>query len=248
MRHSHTSRGFRTSAKAILAIVGLGFAGACADSVSAPTSDISAKAPAAYSKMVGVTTFKYTPKNGVTKRFGSHLIVIPADGICDPATSGYGKAFWDAPCSPVNHSIVITATSYTDVDGNPYVDFQPALRFVPTKETYLYLRDGKRASATGLQITYCATALSCEDESINDASLETHRVGKSQILGRRLKHFSGYNITAGGVCGRVSLGDEGGMICIDLGGMTRSGYMLASGLGKTGTPDSFGGRRRRADK
>ena len=176
MRHSHTSRGLRTSAKALLAIVGLGFAGACADSFNAPTSEVSAKAPAGYNKKDGVTTFQYIPKQGATKRFGDHMIVIAANGVCDPATSGYGAMAtdnWNAPCTAVNHPIVFTATSWTDADGHPYVEFQPAVRFVPDKETYLYLRDGKRTAPTDLTIRYCPTVDNCIDESVNDPSLAT---------------------------------------------------------------------------
>ena len=42
---------------------------------------------------------------------------------------------------------MITATSFADANGHPYVDFQPKLRFVPTKETYVYLRDRKGKAA-----------------------------------------------------------------------------------------------------
>src|SRR5207248_2546789 len=138
---------------------------------------------------------------------GDHMIVIPANGICDPTTSGYGAAYWDAPCTAVNHSITFTVTVLADADGHPYLDFQPAVRFVPTKETYLYLKDGKRTSGNELAIEYCATTLSCVDESVNDPSLATFRVGKSSILGRRLKHFSGYNIAALSACAGEVLDD-----------------------------------------
>jgi len=245
MRHSHTSRGLRTSAKALLAIVGLGFAGACADSPLAPTNEVSSSAPAGYNKTVGVWTFQYTPRDGATKRLGDHLIVIPANGVCDPS-SGYGKAFWDAPCKPVNHSILFTATALTDLEGHPYIDFQPAVRFVPTTETFLYLKDAKRATPKDLVILYCATALTCVDESLTDPTLVTVRVGTSNILGRRLKHFSGYNIAANGDCrgGTMSL-DDGSQGCAG-GGMDRSGYMVASGLAKNGN-SSFG-RSHKAEK
>jgi len=247
MRHSHTSRGLRTSAKALLAIVGLGFAGACADSPMAPTSNVSISAPAGFNRAAGVWTFQYTPRGGATKRLGDHMIVIPADGICDPATSGYGKAYWDAPCNPVNHSIVFTATALTDVDGHPYLDFQPAVRFVPTTETYLYLKDAPRSTAQTLTILYCATALTCVDESLTDPTLVTVRVGKSNILGRRLKHFSGYNIAAD-LCRTVAMIlDDGSAGCGD-GGMSRSGYMVASGLNGGNDSNPLGRRHRRADQ
>jgi hypothetical protein len=247
MRHSHTSR---ISAKTLLAIVGLGLAGACADQVSAPTAEITAKNPAGYNKMVGAATFTWSPSQGVTKSFGDHMIVIPAGGICD-LSSSYGSGEWDKPCTPATKPIVITVVSFVDADGHPYVDFEPALRFVPTKETFLYVKDGVRKSSNTLDIAYCATPVSCIDESLTDPSLVTHRVGNSRILYRRVKHFSGYVIAYGGDCtGTVQLLDDGSLFCntdAGRGGDSRSGYVVASGLGKTSTGDTFG-RRRRADK
>jgi hypothetical protein len=249
MRHSHTSR---ISAKTLLAVVGFGLLGACADSVSSPTAEISAKNPAGFNTLVGTTTFLWTPGQGVTKRFGNHLIVIPAGAICDPSTATYGLGHWDEACAPATRSIVITALSFTDAGGHPYVDFQPALRFVPTKEVYLYMRDGVRDGSKTLTISYCSTPLTCTDESKNDPSLVTHRVGNSRILYRRLKHFSGYVVATSGDCsGSVEQLEDGTLFCNTdggRGGESRSGYVVASGLGKTSTGDTFGGHRRRADK
>jgi hypothetical protein len=245
MRHSHTSR---ISAKAFFAVVSLAFAGACADSVSAPTSDVSAKGPAGFDRVIGVERFRYTPNTGVSKRIGDHMIVMPAGSICDPATSGYGPEFWDAPCTPVNHSIVITATTMADVEGHPYIQFLPDLRFAPTKEVYLYLKDSKHSRAQNLSINWCPTgSATCIDEAALDPSLATERVGKSSILGRRLKHVSGYSITARGDCsGGVTVGDDGGLVCLDA-GFARSGYILASGLGKSNN-GSLGRRKKLAEQ
>jgi hypothetical protein len=246
MRHSHTSR---ISAKTLLAVVGFGLLGACADSVSAPTAEITAKNPAGFSKLVGTTTFVYNPGTGVTKRFGDHMIVIPAGAICDLGSS-YGFGQWDKPCNASTKSIVITALSFVDNDGHPYVDFQPALRFVPSKEVFLYMRDGVRDGSHVVSIQYCATPVSCTDESKNDPSVATKRIGHSRILYRRLKHFSGYVINTGDECsGTIETLDDGTLWCNtdSRGGDSRSGYVVATGLGKTSTGDSFG-RRRRADK
>jgi hypothetical protein len=249
MRHGHISR---ISAKALLAIVGLGLAGACADNV-APTSVVSAKKiPAQYNIVLGTESFYYTPEDGAIQRIGDHMIVIPADGICDPETSGYGRGTWDLPCDPVNHSILITATSYADDQGRPYVDFEPALRFVPTKETMLYLKDGYRDTPDQLAIYYCAD-LVCENEVESDPSLATHRVGKTSMMGRRLKHFSGYNIAAWEEClfpGVVELLESGSLFCNipDDNFMNRSGYILASGLAKPSTGVGTFGRRKKGNE
>lgn len=248
MRHGQISR---NSAKTLLAVIAIGVASACADTVTSPAKVVTAKAPAAYSTVVGVTSFLYTPDSGVTQRFGDHVIVIPANGICDPETSGYGKDYWDAPCDAVDHPITITATSYADPDGRPYVDFQPALRFVPDKPTILYLHDGHRDKADLLAIWYCDATLTCENEALTDSTLAMQRIGKSANVFRRIKHFSGYNIAAIGDCtdGTVSLLDDGSLFC-DTGSsiMSRSGYILASGLGKGSAAETFGRRKRTPSK
>jgi hypothetical protein len=246
MRHGQIAR---NSAQKLLAIVALALAGACADSVSAPTSEVSvkAKAPAAYNIVIGVTTFVYSPWTGVTQRLGDHLIEIPAGAICDPLTSGYGQAFWDAPCTAVSHPITITATTFADIDGHPYVDFEPALRFVPTKEVNLYLRDGRRPKGYQLAIWYCAVDGICVNEADTDPSLETSRVGK--IFSRRLKHFSGYNIVPGGECnGTVEQTEDGSLYCNTSGMMSRSGYILASGLNQEGGSGTIGRRKKKAEQ
>ena len=239
MRHSHTSRGLTTSAKTLMAVLGLGLATACSDTVSTPISQVSVQAPAGFNKVLGVQTFTYTPKSGVVQRLGDNVISIPAGAVCDPATSTYGVKFWDAPCNAVNHPIVFTATTFSNDAGVPYVEFQPAVRFAPTKEVDLYLRDGKRTSAQLLAIYWCPTLGSCVDESTTDGAVATHRVGKSSILVRRVKHFSGYVVVSGGDCtdGTIETLDDGSLYCNTdaLRGADRSGYMVASGLSKGGT-------------
>jgi hypothetical protein len=244
MRHSQIAR---VSAQKMLAIVALAFVGACADSVSAPMRAVTAKAPAAFSTVVGVTSFVYTPEEGVTQRFGDHLISIPAGAICDPATSGYGADFWDLPCSPLATPLTITATSFVDDYGRPYVDFEPAIRFSPSTEVRLYLRDGRRPKGYVLSFAYCTPGGTCVDESLQDSSLVTSRVGK--IFSRRLKHFSGYYITASDECtGSVEMTDDGSLYCNTDAGLMRSGYILASGLGSTSSNGSFGRRKKTPEK
>jgi len=234
-----------TSAKTILAFVALGFAGACSDSVSAPTTEVSVKAPAAYATVLGTKSFRYVPSKGLTQRIGDNVLVIPANGVCD-LSSRYGAGHWDEDCAPLTHSIVITAIMYADANGSPYIDFQPALRFVPSKETDLYLKDGKRTNATTVTINYCSVS-GCIDESLTDQTLVTQRVGNSRILVRRIKHFSGYNVAAGDNCpGVITVDPEGGLWC-EVGGLLgfgRSGYMLATGLTKTQGTELLGRHRK----
>jgi hypothetical protein len=246
MRHSHTSRGLRTSAKALLSVVALGLATACSDSVSAPINEVSVKAPAGFTKVIGVSTFTYSPRNGVTKRIGEHVLVIPSGAVCDPATSGYGPSFWDQPCTTVKHPLVFTVTTYEDDNGRPFVHFQPSVRFSPDKEVNLYLKDGARQTAAELEINWCNDAGQCFNESLSDASVKTRRVGHSSILARRVKHFSGYVVFNVGDCpsGNVTPLDDGsGYMCDDGRGASRSGYMLASGLAKGGSSGAHRGKK-----
>src|SRR5918999_1832248 len=49
----------------------------------------------------GTRTFVVYPGLPMGQRFGDHVLFIPANAVCDPATSGYGAAQWDAPCAPI---------------------------------------------------------------------------------------------------------------------------------------------------
>jgi len=242
MRHSHTSRGLRTSAKTLMAVLGLGLATACSDSVgTTPISQVSVQAPAGFDQVVGVQTFTYNPSSGVTQRLGDNVISIPAGAVCK-TDQYYASRQWDMPCTAVKHPIVFTATMFSNAAGVPYVTFEPSVRFAPNKEVDLYLRDGVRTTAQVLAIYWCpSVGVACIDESTSDSSLVTQRVGRSSILVRRIKHFSGYSVNVGSDCtdGIVSMLDDGSLWCDTTngfgGGADRSGYMLASGLTKGGS-------------
>jgi hypothetical protein len=229
MKHSQISR---NSAKAFFAFAALAFVGACADnSAVAPTAEAPAfVAPANFTKVGAVVTFRVNNSEGITKKIGANLISIPAGAICDLATSGYGATQWDKPCQPLRGSIIITATVLEDADGQPYVDFQPAMRFSPTKEVTLFFRQGRNSSKTQLLVNYCNNLGFCSDESLTDASVKPFRVGNSAIIARRLKHFSGYVVVSGEGCnGQVQSNGDGTYWCQDGGMARRSGYMVASG-------------------
>ena len=245
MQHGHTSRGLRTFA--ILVTVGLGFVGACSESLSAPMRTVSFKHPSQFDVVVGVTQFVYDPSAVLMQRLDNHVLVIPAGGVCDPATSSYGPEFWDSDCEPLTHSLNITATTLSDSAGHPYIDFEPALRFVPTMESDLYLYDAQRDTAAVIAIDYCNADAVCVDESLTDSSLVTHRIGQSRFVTRRVKHFSGYSVLASDYCPGVIIPDPlGGLLCDDGSGFAQSGYMLASGLEKN--PSTTPGVRRKKGK
>ncbi|HET9424097.1 MAG TPA: hypothetical protein VFO55_01900 [Gemmatimonadaceae bacterium] len=251
MRHGRISRNL---AKAFFAFVTLGMAAACADSNVAPTTAEAPafKAPANFNTVVGTVIFRVYNSEGAVQRLGDHVIYLPAGAICDPLLSTYGSTEWDKPCTPLIGGITITATMMRDNENHPYVDFQPALRFAPDKNVMLFLRNGLASRATQLNIEYCNNLGFCIDESINDPSLRSFRVGSSSIIGRRIKHFSGYVVAVGEPCeGTLTQEPDGTWMCWTETLQRRSGYMVASGLdagGEEKDEDKVGKREHRDEQ
>src|SRR3712207_3165384 len=131
----------RSGTMATFLAVGLA---ACGESATAP-SGLSPEAGALLSsgsdgsgtsgrgQESGTRSFVVWPGLPMAQRFGDHVLYIPANSICDPATSGYGAALWDAPCAPLQQPIEITAT-WSTVNDNPVISFSPDLRFVPSTD------------------------------------------------------------------------------------------------------------------
>ncbi|MEO5567786.1 MAG: hypothetical protein ABIR92_04810 [Gemmatimonadaceae bacterium] len=224
----HGSRNF---AKAFTAFLTLGLAAACADNVAPVSQTAAFKAPANFNVVVGVQTFTVSNSQGAVQRLGDHLVYFPAGSICDPARSTYGVTEWDKPCTALQGSVTITATMMRDDNNAPYVDFQPALRFVPTKQVMLFMRNGRSAEPRQLTMKWCNNSGVCVDESINDPSLKPFRIQRTSIIGRRIKHFSGYEVAVGDPCpGTLTEEPDGTWMCyVEEGVARRSGYMVASG-------------------
>jgi hypothetical protein len=222
----------RNTAKAFFAYAALAMVSACSEKTAVgPSAEAPVfTAPANFARVGNVITFRVNNSEGITQRLGKHLINIPAGAICDLGTSGYGDSYWDKSCNPLKGSIVITAILMEDADGMPFVDFQPAMRFAPSKEVMLFLRQGMNSAHRQLFVAYCNNVGYCHDESLTDASLKPFRVGNTPVLGRRLKHFSGYMLGSGAECNGTfyPYGDGSGW-CDDGGFTRRSGYMVASG-------------------
>jgi hypothetical protein len=212
MKHGQISR---NSAKAFFAFAALALVGACADnSAVAPTAEAPAfVAPANFLKTGYVIAFRVDNSKGATQKIGDNVINIPANAICDLLTSGYGSTTWNNSCTPQKGSVVITATVLSGPDGEPYIDFQPAMRFAPNKEVTLFFKDNK-AGEKNVTVDYCNNLGYCVDESLTNPSLKPFRISKN-IVGRRIGHFSGYVIAYDGDA-------SNGML-------RKSGYMVASG-------------------
>jgi len=217
----------RSSAVAILLAAGLA---ACSESPTAPAVPSSgfdrsdalmakggnggngsgSSGNGAPGKDAGTRTFTIWPGAGVWEKFGDHSLYIPANVTCDPATSGYGAAYWDAPCTRARRPIEVTAT-WTTRGGRPVISFSPDLRFAPSSSEHqwvkLSLRDPKRVDQD-LYYTilwYDREARRWVDESQTDPTLRA-RLESGNLVTRRLKHFSdwalwvglgSYNVTSG---------------------------------------------------
>jgi hypothetical protein len=135
-------------------------------------------------------------------RMGKHGIVLPRNAICDPATSGYGREFWDADCQVLRKPIRIHA-ELRQQDGREWVDFSPELRFKPSRRPFewvwIYMRtDAAVLPDRSLEILWSpAIGVPGIDESVDDPTLRTFVSPWSGYAYRRIKHFSGYNVTSG---------------------------------------------------
>ena len=151
------------------------------------------------------TLFTVDPTSSTTFRVGSaHAIYFPAHSICDPAVSSYGVGEWDKSCTALAAPLVITAKSWVDAKGLPQVDFSPALRFAPIAgdgvQLALAIDTAKvgTAAVSKLQILYCRTPTeACIDEGAGDSTLTTWTSPFANAVYRRIKHFSGYNVSSG---------------------------------------------------
>lgn len=154
------------------------------------------------------TTVDFTVgANGGVFYTGNHAVVFPAGSICDPSTSSYGPATWDAPCAPLTSALRIRAVVST-VNGQSSVDFSPSIRFVPTSNpsrwVWMYMYAPAARSFSGnlsrFNILYLSRpGATLVDESVADATLRTYVDTWSGMAARRIKHFSGY-VVAGMNC------------------------------------------------
>ncbi len=164
--------------------------------------------------------FTYNSSWGGVLYVGGQLVVLPDHSVCDPAKSSYGPGTWDSPCTPLNGTLKIHAEVKT-ANGRTWVDFTPALRFVPSKNesdwVMIYMstpsaRNSKDLSKFNILYSSAIGSLGI-DETVQDASLRTYVYKSAGISYRRIKHFSGYNVSAGFWDPNCEAGPDGN--CID---------------------------------
>jgi hypothetical protein len=184
---------------------------ACADGSIAPTSDQAEVLPGGAPRPLIIINqmaadessadFTVTPTGGYF-RMGKHGIVFPRNVICDPAKSSYGREFWDADCEVLTSPIQIHAELRVQ-DGREWVDFTPGLRFKPSRYAWewvwIYMHtDAATSPWSALTILWSpAIGIPGIDESLEDPTLRTYVSPWSGFAYRRIKHFSGYNVTSG---------------------------------------------------
>jgi hypothetical protein len=211
------------SVRGVAALALLAFAaGACSDGLTAPPSaglDPSSGALMAKGsnsgsgidgnsgsggrgRDAGTRTFTIVPGSPVFEKFGDHTLTMPANVICDPATSGYGAAHWDLPCARLTRPIEVTATWSTH-NGRPVISFTPHLRFAPSKSesqwVELSLRDKKGIDPKRYYaiLWYDEESRRWVDESVADPTLEARTSQSGNLVTRRVKHFSDYALWSG---------------------------------------------------
>jgi hypothetical protein len=150
--------------------------------------------------------FSVGPSGG-TFLVGNNVVVFPPRSICDPAKSSYGPGTWDRPCEPSNAQIKIHAEVRTAKAGT-WVDFTPALRFVPStnsaKWVWIVMYAPTVVGATDLSkfgIFYAPTiGATGTDETASDPTSRTYVDTHAGLTYRRIKHFSGWWNSSGRAC------------------------------------------------
>ena len=155
---------------------------------------------AANKALVGVTdgSYQFTvdPTVDQSINLGPNHLSLPANAICDIASSSYGASHWGEACVPQKAPVTITAVVRNATTDHPSIDFFPAMRFSPDKNVslYIYVPTGMADFQKNWVMKYCNDASVCVDESLTDPSLASYADNVNMMVFRRIKHFSGYII------------------------------------------------------
>ena len=181
--------------------------GACSPEATAPKAASHANeatsmfVPSAAAKaLIGVVDGTYTvvvdPTIDQQFNLGPNYLSLPANSICNLATSGYGAAYWDASCTPESTKLTLTVIIKNAASDNPSLDFFPAMRFNPAKSVQLFIYAPKVNAADGKKwlMKYCPDGGTCVNEALTDPSLGSNIDYANNVLFRRVKHFSGYTV------------------------------------------------------
>jgi hypothetical protein len=198
---------YRISTLAVLALAGVLLTGCAGDSLKPAAVQTTSQlrtspfAPSAAQKaLVGVSDGSYTflidPSQDQSLSLGASRLDIPANSVCDIATSSYGADHWNDECSAQVDTFTITAVVRNAATDHPSVDFEPALRFDPSKNVNLYLYVTNDATLDASRVVKYCNAEGCVDESLTDPTLVSSVDLENRIVFRRIKHFTGYVVWA----------------------------------------------------
>jgi hypothetical protein len=148
---------------------------------------------------------------------GIYNLDVPANAVCDPnaqdSQDGYAARQWDAPCTPASSDITVHATLKWS-HNRLWVDFSPALRFVPSRTVTIstdlmsagvrfyagrdansraYDNSNGRSRKWGIMY---ASEIDGKpvDEGKYDPAVRTRIDFETGRISRAVRHFSGYNI------------------------------------------------------
>jgi hypothetical protein len=195
---------YRVSTLAALVLSAVLLAGCAGESIApsqVQTSQVrtSPFVPTAAQKaLVGVSDgsyqFEIDPSRDERLQLGASRLEIPANAVCDIDESTYGPEFWNDECALQTEPFTVTAVVRNAATDHPSVDFEPALRFSPSKQVELYLYVTDQATLDAARVVKYCNADGCVDESINDSSVASKVDLENRVVFRRIKHFSGFII------------------------------------------------------
>lgn len=140
----------------------------------------------------GTYAFQIDPTRAQSLQFGASHLDIPANAVCDLATSSYGTGTWNDACAAQTDTFTITAVVKDAATDHPSVEFQPALRFNPQSNVNLYLYVTDQATLDNSKVLKYCNETGCVDESLSDSDLISNVDVENKVVFRRIKHFSGY--------------------------------------------------------
>ena len=189
-------------------LAGAALLGACSSEVTSPAAAPSQVneassmfVPTASAKaLIGVADGTYAvtfdPARDQEFYLGPNHLSLPGHSVCNLKTSGYGAAFWDESCTPERMPVTLTVVIKNAATAHPSMQFFPAMRFNPAKtvQLFMYAPHVSPTDAKNWLMLYCPDKGACFDESLTDKSLTTFIDYKSNVVFRRVKHFSGYTV------------------------------------------------------
>jgi hypothetical protein len=142
----------------------------------------------------GTYSVTFDPRKNQSFGLGGNHLDIPANAICDLATSGYGAEYWNTSCSTQRQTVTLTIVIKNSESVHPEVQFLPAMRFNPTKsvQLFMYAPRVSRNDAKNWLMLYVQDSGTRINESATDPDLATYIDYTNDVLFRRVKHFSGY--------------------------------------------------------